>query len=196
MILSAATSVLPFTGPDGNPLDDVSEFAKVLDYIEIMNYDVWGPWDSTVGPNAPLNDTCEAPQNQAGSAVSAVQKWQKAGMPLDQIVLGVAAYGHSFRVDKADAFVPGSTTLIGPYPKIDASVKPNGDSWDDSAGVDVCGNAQSPGGTITFWGMIDLGYLYPNGTLKDGIYFRYDNCSQTVCFFPFHVIDPVFIIPP
>ena len=33
LIISAAVSVTPFIGSDGNPLTDVSEFAKVLDYI-------------------------------------------------------------------------------------------------------------------------------------------------------------------
>jgi chitinase len=44
MILTAATSSLPWNGPDGQPLTDVSGFAKVLDYVAIMNYDIWGHW--------------------------------------------------------------------------------------------------------------------------------------------------------
>ena len=189
LILSASTSTLPFADSDGNPLSDVSGFAKVLDYIEIMNYDIWGHWSPTVGPNAPLNDTCAATQNQAGSAVSAVQKWHAAGFPLGQIVLGVAAYGHSFSVNMTDAFEPGSTSLLAPYPKFNASAHPKGDSWDDGKGNDECGNPQLPGGTINFWGLIHLGYLESNGTLKQGIFFRYDNCSQTVSLF-IRVVDP------
>ena len=193
LILSASTTILPFAGPDGNSLSDVSGFAKALDYIEIMNYDVWGPWSVTVGPNAPLNDTCASTQNQAGSAVSAVQKWHAAGIPLEQIVLGVASYGHSYMVNKTDAFESGSSNLLAPYPKINPSVHPKGDSWDSGAGVDECGNAVLPGGNVKFWGMIQLGYLNPNGTLKEGIFFRYDNCSQTVSSpFCLCVVEPVF----
>lgn len=33
LTLSAAVSLKPFTGDDGQPLADVSEFAKVLNYI-------------------------------------------------------------------------------------------------------------------------------------------------------------------
>jgi GH18 family chitinase len=33
LIISAAVSVTPFVGSDGNPMTDVSGFAKVLDYI-------------------------------------------------------------------------------------------------------------------------------------------------------------------
>src|SRR6266850_274670 len=38
-----------------------------------MNYDIWGSWSPTVGPNAPLDDSC-APSQQ-GSAKSAVKAW-------------------------------------------------------------------------------------------------------------------------
>jgi hypothetical protein len=33
IILSAAVSLKPFVGPDGNPITNVTEFANVLDYI-------------------------------------------------------------------------------------------------------------------------------------------------------------------
>ena len=40
--ITAATQSMPFAGPDGNPMTDVSAFAGVLDWILLMNYDVWG----------------------------------------------------------------------------------------------------------------------------------------------------------
>jgi len=40
--ITAATQSVTFAGPDGNPMDDVSAFARVLDWILLMNYDVWG----------------------------------------------------------------------------------------------------------------------------------------------------------
>ena len=40
--LSAAVQDVPFAGPDGKPLSDVSDFAGVLDWVNIMNYDVFG----------------------------------------------------------------------------------------------------------------------------------------------------------
>lgn len=179
LTLSAAVSITPFAGPDGNPMTDVSAFAKVLDWIAIMNYDIWGPWSATVGPNAPLDDSCAAADNQFGSATSAVKGWNTAGIPLDQLVLGVPAYGHSFRVRRADAFVNGTKTLV-PYPKFDANDKPAGDSWDDAAGVDECGAAQAPGGNINFWGLVEQGYLNQDGSFASGIPHAFDTCSQTV----------------
>ncbi|KAG2135821.1 glycoside hydrolase family 18 protein [Suillus clintonianus] len=179
LTLSAAVTLTPFNDATGSPSADVSGFAKVLDYVSVMNYDVWGSWSSTVGPNAPLNDTCAAPANQQGSAVSAVKAWTDAGMPANQIVLGVAAYGHSFSVSPSNAFMPDAPeTLVG-YPAFNASNQPLGDAWDDTGSVDVCGVYEGPGGTYNFWGLIDDGFLTETGAPANGIFYRYDNCSQT-----------------
>jgi chitinase len=124
---------------------DVSQFAKYLDYIEIMNYDAWGPWSKTAGPNAPLNDSCVAkPEQAVGSAVSSVAAWTKAGIPAHQIVLGVALYGYSFAVKKTDALGSGKTLLTS-FPPFNANAQPSGDKWDDPAGLDICGNYEPKG---------------------------------------------------
>ncbi|KAH7920620.1 glycoside hydrolase family 18 protein [Leucogyrophana mollusca] len=179
LTLSAAVAVTPFVGPNGSPSTNVSGFAEVLDYIAVMNYDVWGPWSTAVGPNAPLNDTCAAPADQQGSAVSAVKAWSAAGMPVNKIVLGVASYGHSFSVPPTDAFVSGSTTQLMAYPAFNASNQPLGDAWDDTGSVDACGVYEGPGGDWDFWGLVDGGFLTTRGLPADGIYYRYDTCSQT-----------------
>lgn len=131
-------------------MGDVSEFAKYLDYIQVMNYDIWGPWSKTAGPNAPLNDTCATePSRKLGSTVSAVASWTTAGFPVDQIVLGVASYGHSYSVNHAEAFSGGKEAvgraLRSSYPAFNAANQPSGDLWDDQPGVDVCGVLQKPG---------------------------------------------------
>lgn len=144
-----------------------------------MNYDVWGDWDTTVGPNAPLNDTCAPVVNQAGSAVSAIKAWTSANFPVCQIILGVASYGHSFFVPRSIATAPKGD--IAEYPVFNKSLQPSGDKWDDAAGVDECGTATSKGGIFDFWGMVDGGFLDAKGMAAKGIDYRYDNCSQTVC---------------
>ncbi|KAJ7228309.1 glycoside hydrolase family 18 protein [Mycena pura] len=180
LILSAATAITPFADTDGNPSSDVSAFSKVLDYIAIMNYDINGPWSAAVAANAPLNDTCAPAKFQAGSAVAAINAWTAAGMPRNQIVLGVPSYGHSFAVTKKNAFVSGSTTQLALFPKFNAALAPAGDAWDDEAGVDECGNFEAQGGVIEFWGLIQQGYLNADGTPKAGVPFLFDTCSQTL----------------
>lgn len=178
LTLSAAVSLAPFTDASGSPSADVSGFAQVFDYITLMNYDVWGSWSKHVGPNAPLNDTCASSANRQGSAVSAIKAWTAAGMPVNKIVLGVASYGHSFSVSPSAAFKSGTKTLAA-YPAFNALKQPPGDVWDDASSVDVCGVSHGPGGTFRFWGLMDNGFLTKEGTPADGIYYRYDECSQT-----------------
>jgi len=52
-------------------------------FAALMNYDVWGSWSPTAGPNAPLYDSC-APV-QGGSAQSAVTAWTAAKFPAKQV---------------------------------------------------------------------------------------------------------------
>jgi chitinase len=179
LTISASVSITPFVDSEGNPSTNVSAFAEVLDYISIMDYDIWGSWSSAVGPNAPLDDSCAESSEQQGSAVSAAIAWTDAGMPADQIVLGVAAYGHSYSVAPSDAFETGTTTLAA-YPAFNKSNQPLGDKWDDTGSTDACGNYAPPGGTFRFWGLVDGGFLNTNGTTAEGIYYRYDSCSATV----------------
>lgn len=189
LILSAAVSLTPFAGADGTPSADISGFAKVLDFIEVMDYDVWGSWSTAVGPNAPLNDTCApSPAGQQGSAVSAVKAWTAAGMPASQIVLGVPSYGHSFSVAPSDAFGTNSTNTTASqdqtpalvaYPAFNASNQPVGDAWDGAPAVDVCGILEGQGGVFDFWGLIAGGFLTADGSVAPGIASRFDTCSQT-----------------
>lgn len=179
--ISTTTSIVPFLSADLTPLTDVSGFAKVLDYITVLNYDVWGPWMNAVGPNAPLNDTC-AP-SQVGSAVSAVKSWTTAGMPVSKIALGVPAYGRSYLVPSANAL--NSNGTIDPYPAFNASAQPSGDKWDPvppAGQVDVCGNLDRTGGTWRFWALIDAGKLTKKGkvNVRTGNQYHFDECSQTV----------------
>lgn len=92
-LLSATTQVWPFADANGNPMSDVSAFASVIDWILIMNYDVWGS-SSTPGANAPLSDGCYNSSQPLANAYAAVSSWTTAGMPANQITLGVPAYGY------------------------------------------------------------------------------------------------------
>jgi len=144
-----------------------------------MNYDVWGSFSPTVGPNAPLNDSCAPTPSQGDSAVSAVMSWTKAGFPRQKIVLGVASYGHSFHVEKSDAVDKSGNLNL--YPPFNKALQPAGDKWDGTAGgVDECGNPNVVGGVFDFWGLIAGGFLTASGTAAKGILYQYDKCSQTV----------------
>ncbi|TFK92187.1 glycoside hydrolase family 18 protein [Polyporus arcularius HHB13444] len=95
-IITAATQTVPFAGADGNPMGDVSEFAKVLDWCLLMNYDTWGS-SSDPGPNAPLSDSCGNSTQGNANALSALRAWTGAGFPANRLVLGVPSYGYLSR---------------------------------------------------------------------------------------------------
>lgn len=171
----------PFADTSGSPSTNVSAFKDVIDYITVMNYDSGSNSSFGVGPNAPLDDLCAPVSGRWGSATERIGAWSAAGMPLDQIVLGVPAYGYGYSVSKKAAFTSGST--LAPFPAYNASNTPPGDKWSGTGGIDVCGIYEGPGGVYTYWGMMAQGFLNTDGTTKTGIAYRYDNCSQTVGIF-------------
>ncbi|KAF9261243.1 endochitinase [Marasmius fiardii PR-910] len=173
LIITSAVSITPFNNASGKPSSDLSRFAAPQDYITIMNYDIWGPWSATVGPIAPLDDSCAVPANQQGSGVSSVAQWTAAGVPLNKLVLGLPTYGQGFTVNPTDAFKNGSTTELAEHPPFNASNPPNGDQWD---GADARGVVNPAGGMFTFQGLINEGYLATDGTPK--LPYQFDNCSK------------------
>jgi hypothetical protein len=77
-----------------------------------MVYDLTGSWVSTLGPNAPLNDTCSP--SKTGSAVSALSAWTSAGFPASKLVLGVGSYGRAFNVTPTAALAAfGAAASVG-----------------------------------------------------------------------------------
>lgn len=147
-----------------------------------MNYDVYGTFSSVTGPNSPLNDTCaSSASEQQGSAVSAVAAWTAAGFPANKIVLGVAAYGHSFTVNQSSALTGNQLNI---YTSFDKYNIPPGDSWDPTVtSADECGNppvGNGNTGIYNFWALIEGGFLTQNGTAASGMTSLFDECSQTV----------------
>ncbi|KAK0191141.1 glycoside hydrolase family 18 protein [Armillaria mellea] len=91
-VLTAAADHKPFVDSNGMPLKDASGFAQWLDWILIMNYDVWGA-SSNPGPNAPLSDKCGNSTQPDANAKAALNAWTAAGFEPSQLVLGIPAYG-------------------------------------------------------------------------------------------------------
>ncbi|KAF8508014.1 chitinase [Hysterangium stoloniferum] len=184
LILTAAAPGSPVVDAEGRPpaAPSAADFAGVLDYITIMNYNVWGPWAPVLGPSSPLDDACAPGPYQRGSAAKAVAAWKEAGMPADKIVLGVASYGHGYSIAPSDAI---QGTALAPYPKFDATKRPLGDVWSGEAGLDICGATTPAGSTFNFWWLVDRGFLDENGSPAKNIQYQFDTCSQTA-----YVYDP------
>ncbi|KDQ29341.1 glycoside hydrolase family 18 protein [Pleurotus ostreatus PC15] len=95
--ISAATQSFPFASPEGLPMTNVTEFANELDWIVLMNYDVWGSSADKPGPNAPFLDYCGNSTQPEASALAGFTAWTAAGFPASKIVLGVPSYGYISR---------------------------------------------------------------------------------------------------
>ncbi|MGB4006967.1 MAG: glycoside hydrolase family 18 protein [Halanaerobiales bacterium] len=79
---------------------EVVELEKVhplVNSINVMAYDFYGPWCETTGHHANLYLNENDPAAEGGlSADLAVKRLREAGVPAGKIVLGVAAYGREF----------------------------------------------------------------------------------------------------
>ncbi|KIM46067.1 glycoside hydrolase family 18 protein [Hebeloma cylindrosporum] len=91
--ISAAVETTTFVDSGGAPMQDLREFASVLDWILLMDYDVWGS-SSRPGPNAPLHDACNNSSQPDASAVAGFNAWTSANFPACKIVLGLPSYGY------------------------------------------------------------------------------------------------------
>ncbi|KAJ2779996.1 hypothetical protein H4R18_003696 [Coemansia javaensis] len=91
-LITLAVRVQPFD-VDGKPSTSVGDFAKVVDYANLMQYDINGGWNNVTGPNAPFN--FQKGQGMQVSFVSAIDDWTKAGWPASKLTAGLAFYGRS-----------------------------------------------------------------------------------------------------
>ncbi|KAG0251961.1 hypothetical protein BGZ95_006741, partial [Linnemannia exigua] len=92
--ITSAVSIFPWAGADGSFLTDIRAFIPVFDWVNIMVYDVHGPWSTSTGPNAPLYNA-PAPGDPF-SAQQALDTWTSAGWPKEKIALGTPFYGRAF----------------------------------------------------------------------------------------------------
>ncbi|KAJ1946615.1 hypothetical protein EC988_005519 [Linderina pennispora] len=135
-LITMAVRVEPFDGPDG-PISDLSEYAKVVDFANIMQYDINGGWNKVTGPNAPLN--AEPGKGAQLSFASAIEAWTGAGWPASQLTAGLAFYGRATTAsedmtkDPDNMYQQQSTTV------------PLGDS-EDASWYDSCAGAAANSG--------------------------------------------------
>ncbi|KAF9428459.1 hypothetical protein BGZ94_002292 [Podila epigama] len=162
--ISLATRIVPFDGPDGQQLRDVSAFAKVVNFINVMAYDINGSWGTVTGPNAPLS-------GQGLTYAGGAQAWIQAGFPPEQINMGVPFYGRSL-IAKQD--MSNSHTMASPF---DAKV-PIGDS-NDGLWTDPCEKAAAYSGVWKFRNLREQGVIDGRGNARAPWIRKFDEETQT-----------------
>ncbi|KAG0273336.1 hypothetical protein BGZ95_010853 [Linnemannia exigua] len=162
--ISLATRLLPFDGPEGQ-MKDVSEFAKVVNHINVMAYDINGSWGSVTGPNAPLGGSSDL--TYAGGA----QAWINAGFPAAQINMGVPFYGRSLTTQSD---MTTSQSMEVPFLK---SV-PLGDS-NDALWTDPCERDAAYSGVWKYKNLREQGLIDQYGNARAPWIRKFDRESQT-----------------
>ena len=82
---------------DHTEMDKVQQYN---DYINIMSYDYKGGWDSVSGHHANLYSS--SGDTDQSSAHRSIQKFIKAGVPPEKIVIGLAFYGKGWEMESAE----------------------------------------------------------------------------------------------
>lgn len=127
---------------------EMQKVQRYVDTVNLMTYDYYEPGsESITGNHSPL--FADPADPQAASSADTVRAFQKAGVPVEKILLGVPFYGHEwgqvkdqnhglFQVGKA---VPGSYT---PFSIIHTTLLASGFTryWDDAAKVPYLYNPQ------------------------------------------------------
>ncbi|XP_050100084.1 acidic mammalian chitinase-like [Anopheles aquasalis] len=100
LILTVAVAASEFKAAESY---DIAGIARYVDYINLMTYDYNGSWDSYTGHNAPLyvgpSDTTDFQQKL--NIDHSVKYWLRQGAPAHKLILGVPAYGRTFRLSNA-----------------------------------------------------------------------------------------------
>ncbi|KAI9303931.1 glycoside hydrolase superfamily [Cunninghamella echinulata] len=162
--ITMAVAAKVFNGPDQRPLKQLSpHWAQVVDAFYIMAYDLRGQWDKFTGANSPM-------VGQGITVTNAMEAWHAAGIPRQQLVLGVPFYGYTVRTHAKAKY---STSMN--YPLHPSRLQIQGDQY-DSAEMEPCANAKP-----TYSGEYQWRSIVQDGILnnKAGWHSIWDRTSKT-----------------
>lgn len=84
-------------GPHNIDNLELEQFARYLEFINLMTYDFHGAWDPHTGHLAPLYPASDDPYAEAGLSVDeTVRNYLDRGVPREKLVLGLPFYGRSW----------------------------------------------------------------------------------------------------
>nr|XP_033774731.1 chitotriosidase-1-like isoform X2 [Geotrypetes seraphini] len=85
---------------------EIAKISQVLDFINVMTYDLHGAWESVTGHVSPLykgmKDTGPARYFNVDYAMS---HWKAKGAPAEKLIMGIPTYGRSFILASSDSAV-------------------------------------------------------------------------------------------
>jgi len=117
LLLTAAVGVGKSTVDAGY---EINQICPILDWVNMMTYDLNGAWESFTGFNAPLYP--RANENGGREFLNvhwSLNYWVQGGCARNKMVVGLATYGRSFTLANANNNQPGAAAngagTQGPY---------------------------------------------------------------------------------
>ncbi|XP_060080742.1 chitotriosidase-1-like [Ylistrum balloti] len=74
---------------------EIDIISKYFDFINLMAYDLHGPWEDTLNHHSPLYPRSDNPADQL-TQDGAVNLWLSRSCPKEKLILGIGMYGKSF----------------------------------------------------------------------------------------------------
>ncbi|XP_012880058.1 PREDICTED: oviduct-specific glycoprotein [Dipodomys ordii] len=94
LLLSAAVSGVPHIVQTSY---DVYRMGQLLDFINVLSYDLHGSWEKFTGHNSPLFSFPGDPKSSA----YAMKYWRKLSAPAEKLIMGLPTYGRTFHLLRA-----------------------------------------------------------------------------------------------
>lgn len=147
---------------------EVEKIGQVLDWLNLMTYDMHGNWDKITGHHTAMaSDGGSSPDRDTFTVPYALDHWIKKGFPPNKIALGLATYGRAFRLKDAKNHGLGA-------PKADWQNPPKG-KWTREPGFlsyyEIC----SEGYTIVEDNAVQAPYGY-----KDTAWVGFENQASLI----------------
>jgi chitinase len=79
---------------------ELRKIARIVDWMNIMTYDFYGPWSRFAGHNAPLHDDPSIARSDSSprfNIAAIVDAFLRSGVPSRKLVLGMPMYGYSWK---------------------------------------------------------------------------------------------------
>ncbi|CAF4160680.1 unnamed protein product, partial [Rotaria magnacalcarata] len=76
---------------------DIEKIGHLVDYINLMTFDFYGPWDEKTGVFAPLyHQHYQVEAESLRNVDGLVKLWLSLAIPRNKLIIGIPAYGRSF----------------------------------------------------------------------------------------------------
>jgi GH18 family chitinase len=90
-------------GPETSKNIERARIIRSVDWMNLMTYDLHGTWENSTNFNAPLYQAADDPSDASLNVDAVVQSYLAAGVPPNQLVLGVPFYGRGWKGVPASA---------------------------------------------------------------------------------------------